>query len=178
MIDLTDSYVQVAQELTARVGFSERVTHRVGDALDLPFPDASFDVVWTQNSGMNIADKETLYRGFRRVLRPGGTLAFQEPMAGELSPPHFPVMWADDESMHHVWAPEEVRALLGRLGFVERVWEYATESTSSGNAPPPPPHAVQRLIMGDEKLAAIAAANRRNLDEGRSCTVHAVFSRP
>ncbi|MCC6438455.1 MAG: methyltransferase domain-containing protein [Acidimicrobiales bacterium] len=178
VIDLTDSYVQVAQELTARVGFSERVTHRVGDALDLPFPDASFDVVWTQNSGMNIADKETLYRGFRRVLRPGGTLAFQEPMAGELSPPHFPVMWADDESMHHVWAPEEVRALLGRLGFVERVWEYATESTSSGNAPPPPPHAVQRLIMGDEKLAAIAAANRRNLDEGRSCTVHAVFSRP
>lgn len=178
VIDVTESYVAVARELTRRVGYAERVRHELGDALDLPFPDGSFDVVWTQNSGMNIADKETLYRGFRRVLRPGGTLAFQEPMAGEVSPPHFPVMWADDASMHHVWPPEEVRTLLGSLGFVERVWEHATESTSSGNAPPPPPHAVQRLIMGDARLAAIAAANRRNLDEGRSCTVHAVFTRP
>ncbi|MEZ5260853.1 MAG: methyltransferase domain-containing protein [Acidimicrobiales bacterium] len=178
MVDLTESYVAVAEELTRRVGFADRVRHQVADALALPFPDASFDVVWTQNSGMNIADKASLYRGFRRVLRPGGLLALQEPMAGDVSPPHFPVMWADDESMHHVWPPEQVRALLQELGFVERVWEYATESTSSGNAPPPPPHAVQRLIMGDEKLAAIAAANRRNLEEGRSCTVHAVFVRP
>ncbi|MGE3357673.1 MAG: methyltransferase domain-containing protein [Acidimicrobiia bacterium] len=178
VVDLTESYVAVAEELTRRVGFADRVRHQVANALALPFPDASFDVVWTQNSGMNIADKASLYRGFRRVLRPGGVLAFQEPMAGDVSPPHFPVMWADDESMHHVWPPEQVRALLQELGFVERVWEYATESTSSGNAPPPPPHAVQRLIMGDEKLAAIAAANRRNLEEGRSCTVHAVFVRP
>ena len=28
-----------------------------GNALDLPFPDDNFDVVWMQNVGMNIADK-------------------------------------------------------------------------------------------------------------------------
>jgi SAM-dependent methyltransferase len=50
--------------------------------LELPFPDGAFDVVWTQNSGMSIADKERLHAGFHRVLRPGGVLAFQEPMAG------------------------------------------------------------------------------------------------
>ena len=55
--------------------------HRVGNALELPFEDGAFDVVWTQNSGMNIQDKERLYRVFR-VLRPAGQLALQEPMAG------------------------------------------------------------------------------------------------
>lgn len=177
VIDLTESYVEVARELTARVGLADRVTHQVGDALDLPFDDGAFDVVWTQNSGMNIADKERLYGGFHRVLRPGGTLAFQEPLAGEVSPPHYPLMWADDPAMSHLLAPEAMRSLVAGVGFAERVWELVTESTSSGNAPPPPPHAVQRLIMGDDRLAAIAAANRRNLDEGRSATVHAVFSR-
>ena len=36
---------------------------------------------------MNIADKERLYAGFHRVLRPGGLLALQEPMAGPVSRP-------------------------------------------------------------------------------------------
>ncbi|MFN0025656.1 MAG: methyltransferase domain-containing protein [Acidimicrobiales bacterium] len=174
-IDLTPSYVEVARELTRRVGLQDRVTHHVGDAIDLPFAERTFDLVWTMNTGMNIADKEALYRGFHRVLRPGGTLAFQEPMAGEQSPPHFPLMWAVDASMSFLLPAGELRAVVAAAGFDEVVWELVTETTSSGNAPPPPPHAVQRLIMGDERLAAIAAAQRRNLDEDRIATVHAVF---
>src|SRR5262245_3520897 len=73
--DLTETYVRAAEMLTVRLGLADRVTHRVANALALPFEDASFDVVWTQNSGMNIADKPALYRGFHRVLRPGGLLA-------------------------------------------------------------------------------------------------------
>ena len=62
--------------------------------LTSPFEDGSFDVVWTQNSGMNIEDKERLYAEFYRVLRPGGRLAIQEPMAGPVQPIIFPIMWA------------------------------------------------------------------------------------
>src|SRR5262245_6896855 len=82
VVDLTASYVCAAQALSARLKLGDRVTHHMGHALELPFDDGTFDVVWTQNSGMNIAAKEQLYRGFHRVLRPGGLLAFQEPMAG------------------------------------------------------------------------------------------------
>ncbi len=76
VIDLTESYVQAAEMLTAQLGLGNRVTHHVGTALEFPFDPGRFDVVWTQNSGMNIADKERLYMGFHRVLRPGGRLAF------------------------------------------------------------------------------------------------------
>src|SRR5215468_8430921 len=61
VVDLTDSYVRTGP------GLSERVTHRVGDALALPADLRDFDVVWTQNSGMNITDKERLYAGFSRA---------------------------------------------------------------------------------------------------------------
>lgn len=174
-VDITPSYVEVAQRLTAMVGLSEQVTHQVADALDLPFPDESFDVVWTQNSGMNIADKPALYRGFRRMLRPGGLLVFQEPTAGELHPPHYPLMWADDSATSFLFAPGDLHQAVVVAGFEPLEWQFVTETTSSGSAPPPPPHAVQLLVMGADRLAAIQAASRRNVEERRVATVHAVF---
>src|SRR6185295_1335340 len=111
-IDLTASYVEVARALTARMGVADRVTHQVGNALELPFEDGSFDLVWTQNSGMNIADKEALYRGFHRVLRPSGRLALQEPLAGPGGPPIYPLMWARDASTSFLRSPDELRTAI------------------------------------------------------------------
>lgn len=177
VIDLTPSYVEAAQALTDRVGLADVVTHEVGDALDLPFHDASFDVVWTQNSGMNIADKRRLYAGFRRVLRPGGTLAFQEPVAGDVSPPHFPLMWADEPDSSFVLGPDDLRRLIAGLGFEERVWKIVTESATNTATSLPPAHAGQMLIMGPERLTRIMDASRRNVAERRIAVVHAVFTR-
>jgi MPBQ/MSBQ methyltransferase len=44
-IDLTDEYCRVATMLAERIGLSRLVSYRQGDALNLPFPDAVFDVV-------------------------------------------------------------------------------------------------------------------------------------
>ena len=63
VLDLTESYVRAGEVLTERLRLSDRVAHRVGNALELPFPAGAFDMVWTQNSGMNIPDKERLYAG-------------------------------------------------------------------------------------------------------------------
>src|SRR5204862_1757984 len=123
VIDLTASYVRAAEMLTAQLGLGDRVLHHLGNALDLPFDPGAFDVVWTQNSGMNIADKARLYAGFHRVLRPGGRLAFQEPMAGPTQPLVYPVMWARDSSTSFLRAPAEMKALIERVGFAARVWD-------------------------------------------------------
>src|SRR5262245_51586721 len=57
VIDLTESYVRAAEVLTRHMGLADRVTHQVGNAVELPFGNGTFDLVWTQNSGMNIAAK-------------------------------------------------------------------------------------------------------------------------
>jgi SAM-dependent methyltransferase len=177
VVDLTESFVRAARVLTARLGLDDRVSHNVGDALDLRFDTGAFDVVWTQNSGMNIADKARLYAGFHRMLRPGGRLAIQEPMAGPVQPPIFPLMWATDPAHSFLWPPDEMRALIAAAGFTERAWEDVTAETATpATADSIPAHSAQRLIMG-EALDAIIRANHRNRAEGRIVSIQAVFER-
>ena len=60
-VDLTPAFVAAATMLTARVGLAERCTFRHGDATALPFPDACFDFVLSQNMLMNVADKAVFF---------------------------------------------------------------------------------------------------------------------
>jgi SAM-dependent methyltransferase len=54
------------------------LTFRHGDALRLPFPDDSFDVVVNVESSHCYPSQLDFFREVRRVLRPGGTFAFAD----------------------------------------------------------------------------------------------------
>jgi SAM-dependent methyltransferase len=176
VVDITGHYVAAGRMLTERMGLAGLVTHEVGDAERLRFADGAFDTVWTQNSGMGIEDKETLYAGFARVLRPGGTLALQEPMAGPVQPPVFPLMWAHDASQSFLWPPERLRAAIASAGFHERAWDDVSDAVAAVPRASIAGTTIQALVMGD-RLPAIAAASRRNREEGRTIMVQAVFER-
>lgn len=175
VLDPTEDFVHAGELLTARLGLEGRVRFRRGAAPDLPFPDAGFDAVWTQNSGMNVADKPRLYREIRRVLRPGGRLATQEPVAGPVQPPHFPLMWAADASGSFLLTSGALRSLIQASGFIERVWTDVT--TPPPQTAPAEGVSIQHLTMGD-RLPAILAANSRNWAERRLASMHALFERP
>jgi ubiquinone/menaquinone biosynthesis C-methylase UbiE len=172
LVDLTESYVRAGAALTARLGLADRVSHRVGDALALDVAPGAFDVVWTQNSGMNIADKDRLYAGFARAVRPGGVLALQEPMAGPVQPPIFPLMWAADSAASFLRTPDTMRAVIEKAGFRVRVWDDITEEIPG--VVPAPAHSVQRIVMG-AALDAIVAAGQRNRVERRIVMLQAVM---
>jgi SAM-dependent methyltransferase len=178
LVDATASYVHAGAALTARLGLTDRVTHEEGDALALDEARGLFDVVWTQNSGMNVADKERLYAGFARVLRAGGLLAVQEPMAGAVQPVIFPVMWARDAGTSFLRPPAAMRAAMEAAGFRVRAWDdVTTETAGASTGAPAPPHSIQRIVMGDT-LDAIVAAGRRNHAEGRILMIQAVLDTP
>ena len=82
VVDLTEGYLRVGEKLTERAGLADLVEFQQGNALDLPFADNRFDVVWTQHASMNIADKAGLYAQIHRVLRPGGRLALHDATLG------------------------------------------------------------------------------------------------
>jgi ubiquinone/menaquinone biosynthesis C-methylase UbiE len=54
----------------------ESVEFKKADAMELPFPDASFDVVVCQFGLMFFPDKERAMREAHRVLKPGGVYVF------------------------------------------------------------------------------------------------------
>ena len=177
LIDPTVSYVRAGEALTARLRLGDRVEHRVGDALGLDVRGDSFDVVWTQNSGMNIADKERLYAGFHRAVRPGGLLVIQEPMAGPVQPAIFPLMWAADAGRSFLRVPAEMRAIMEAAGFRVRAWEDVTaELAGPSSLEAIPAHSVQRIIMG-AALEEIFRAGQQNRDDRRFVNIQAVLTR-
>jgi ubiquinone/menaquinone biosynthesis C-methylase UbiE len=60
----------------AAIGTTRPIEWRQADAMQLPFPDASFDVVVCQFGVMFFPDKAHAYAEARRVLRPGGMFLF------------------------------------------------------------------------------------------------------
>lgn len=82
-VDLTREMLEVAGE---RDG-SRRVRWVQGDALELPFPDGSFDRVLVGYGLRNLAELERGIGEIRRVLKPGGgifSLDFAKPRSGLL----------------------------------------------------------------------------------------------
>jgi ubiquinone/menaquinone biosynthesis C-methylase UbiE len=49
-IDLTPELIETARVLTKRCKLADRVKLRLGNALDLPYSDQTFDVVWSPRS--------------------------------------------------------------------------------------------------------------------------------
>lgn len=79
-ITLVPNQVERARAIAVRRGVSDSTRFEVADYSRIPYPDASFDVVWAQESLCHSADKAATYREFRRVLRPGGRLVVAEYM--------------------------------------------------------------------------------------------------
>lgn len=185
-IDLTVEFCQVAEMLAARTGLSDKVTYRQGDALDLPYGDAAFDVVWTQHTAMNIADKPRLYAQMFRVLKPGGRLAIYDVLAGPGGAIHYPVPWARDASTSFVQTPDDLRGYLKDAGFEISEWRDVSEqgiawvekvraaAQAQGNGAPPN---ALGLIFGDD-WRPLAANMARNLIERRIVTYQVIARKP
>lgn len=120
-IDLSADFVELARDLTARTGLSDRVAFEVGSATALPFGDGSHDRAMLNHVGMNLPDKAGVFAEVRRVLAPGGLFAVYEQMRvgdGELA---YPLPWAEDPGSSFVERRDAYVALLEGAGFrVER----------------------------------------------------------
>lgn len=70
-ITLSPNQVKRATELAKEQGV-DNANFQVMNALDMDFPDNSFDIVWACESGEHMPDKEAYINEMMRVLKPGG----------------------------------------------------------------------------------------------------------
>ena len=176
-LEMSPDFCAGSMLLNRLTGLDDRIEVHQGSALDMPFADDSFDVVWMQNVGMNIADKRTLYTEIHRVLKPGGRYAFQEMAAGEAATTYFPLPWATDPADSFLVAEDELRALLAETGFTVELFEDTSDVHLSRTAAAPAGAAPSPLSLAVfvDNLAQKAGNARRSLEEGRIRLVRGVF---
>ena len=172
-IDLTDEYCCATTMLSARIGLAHLVDYRQGDATKLPFDDQAFDIVWTEHAAMNIPDKTRLYKEIHRVLKPGGTLAIYDVLAGPSGPVLFPVPWARTLDTSFLVQPNELRKLLEEAGFTVTDWSDTTEAARAWFVSLAEkirkegfPSLGFHVLLGAD-FKAMAQNQGRNLEEGR-----------
>jgi ubiquinone/menaquinone biosynthesis C-methylase UbiE len=175
-IDLTPEFCEVARQLTRALGLEERIEFHVGDALAMPFAEASFDGAYSMNVSMNIADKPTLYREIRRVLKPGAWLVLSEIAQGPGGELEYPTPWARAAETSFLATRESTERALRAAGFEivqsrstrEQALEFSARSRELMARGEKPPHRAVQLIHGaiaKQAMANMARGTEQNCIE-------------
>ncbi len=76
-VDNHAEFISQLEQRAAAEGLGERITAQVADMNELPFPDGSFDVIWSEGAIFIIGFAKGL-ETWRRLLRPGGYIVVSE----------------------------------------------------------------------------------------------------
>lgn len=122
-ITLSPVQAQRAKQRARDLAMGDRAQFQVADALNMPFPDNHFDVIWSLESGEHMPDKTQFLRECYRVLKPGGRFL----MATWGHRPVPPALTADELNhldeiyrvycLPHVIALPEYEAIAQTIGF-------------------------------------------------------------
>lgn len=118
-IDIQREQIDWATKLAENRGVANLVKFQLVEPGPLPFEDASFDMVFSMGSILQIPDKRNLFIEARRVLRPGGIFVGNDRLrrwAGPLSDEL--VEHEDISGLTYHWAsPADYNDLLSEAGF-------------------------------------------------------------
>lgn len=116
-IDITESRVASARRLTALVKLEHLVSFEVGNAVDMHFPEACFDVVIGQEAWVHIPERHRLISEIARLLKAGGRVAFTDIVrAGALDEGEFRKL-KEGMAFAGLETAETYRNLLEQRGF-------------------------------------------------------------
>ena len=181
-LDLCQEYCQAAKIINQRLELSDMVEVQQGNALEMPFDDESFDLVMIQHVLMNVEDKECLFSQVHRVLRSKGQLVIYTICAGDTSPIHYPVIWANNSALSFLLTPQKLLQLIKDSGFQETFWKDDTPTIIEGfqSRKPKKLTTISRPINFDLIIPNFSEKSRniiRNFKEGRIVVIQGIFER-
>ncbi|WP_341350383.1 methyltransferase domain-containing protein [Mycobacterium decipiens] len=82
-LNISEVQNQTNRERNRRAGLEPRIRVIHGSFDEIPEPDGSFDVVWSQDAILHAPNRRRVLEEAFRVLKPGGELIFTDPMQAD-----------------------------------------------------------------------------------------------
>jgi phosphoethanolamine N-methyltransferase len=120
-IDIDPSLLAEMQQRIERAGLTKRIRAQKVEVGPLPFAAASFDVVFSKDSMVQIPDKPTIYAEVLRVLRPGGRFIASDWLRGGTGAysPEMMEFFRLEGIAYNMASLDESAAALRAAGFVD-----------------------------------------------------------
>jgi len=151
-IDVEEKLLVRAAQIIEEAGMSERIRLQLVEPGPLPFPDESFDVVFSKDAIIHIPDKKTLYEDVYRVLAAGGLFVASDWLYGGMAVPSDEMkFWLEIVHLNfNLLSPENCRELLENT-------EFENVEVRNRNA-----WYRQEVI---NEIAAVTGENRKGLED-------------
>ncbi len=86
VLNLSETENARARKMNREQGLDHLIEVVDGSFDTIPFPDASFDIVWSQDAVLHSDNREKVMQEAFRVLKPGGEMIFTDPMQSDACP--------------------------------------------------------------------------------------------
>ncbi len=86
VLNLSETENQRGRKMNTEQGLDHMIEVIDGSFDTIPFPDASFDIVWSQDAILHSDNREKVLDEAKRVLKPGGEMIFTDPMQADDCP--------------------------------------------------------------------------------------------
>lgn len=187
--DVEAPVIAAARARAAAAGKADHVQFVQGPPGPLPFADRSFDLVFSKDALIHVADKEALFAGIFRVLRPGGVFAASDWLIGHDGPPspEMATYIAAEGLSFGMASPRRYRAAMAAAGFADvstvsrNDWYLGQARAELARLEAGPLHDRAVAAVGSEYVAKNIATWRamaRVLATGEHCPTHLRAVRP
>jgi sarcosine/dimethylglycine N-methyltransferase len=125
-LNLSETQNDLNRKLTKEAGLENLVSVVHGDFENIPEPDDSYDVVWSQDAILHSGNRRRLLDEVARVLKPGGQFIFTDPMQSDDCPDGVLQPILDRIKLETLGSIAFYRAELAKRGFRENGVETLT----------------------------------------------------
>lgn len=125
-VDLSTNMIRIGQRRAQEEKCADNVKFAIVDITTANYKPESFDVIYSRDTILHIADKETLFTNFLKWLKPGGQLLISDYNRGEQEPSDRFKAYVKQRN-YQLITTKEYGKILEKVGFTQVKAEDKTE---------------------------------------------------